>query len=102
MIVVTDRGKLIRFPVAGIRPVGRATQGVRIMRVDEGEVVSSLERLAEPEAESGIEEAHPEVEEAAEPEAEPETEAEAEAEPEPEPEPEEEEPGDDGDPDGPN
>jgi DNA gyrase subunit A len=38
--------------------VGRATQGVRIMRVDEGEVVSSVERLAEPDDES-IEEAAP-------------------------------------------
>jgi DNA gyrase subunit A len=66
MILITDRGKLIRVPVGGVSVVGRATQGVRIMRVDEGEIVSSVERLAEPEDESGIEEAQPVAAEAAE------------------------------------
>ena len=58
LILITDRGKLIRVPVTGVPTVGRATQGVRIMRVDEGEVVSSVERLAEPDDES-IEAASP-------------------------------------------
>jgi DNA gyrase subunit A len=48
LILITDRGKLIRVPVAPLKTVGRATQGVRIMRVDEGEKISSVERLAEP------------------------------------------------------
>jgi DNA gyrase subunit A len=58
LILITDKGKLIRVTVKGVPVVGRATQGVRIMRVDEGEVVSSVERLAEPDDES-IEEAAP-------------------------------------------
>jgi DNA gyrase subunit A len=59
LILITSRGKLIRVPIRGIPMVGRATQGVRIMRVDEGEVVSSVERLMDPEEQSGIEEAAP-------------------------------------------
>jgi DNA gyrase subunit A len=58
LILITDRGKLIRVTVKGVPVVGRATQGVRIMRVDDGEKVSSVERLAEPDDES-IEEAAP-------------------------------------------
>jgi DNA gyrase subunit A len=58
LILITDRGKLIRVTVKGVPTVGRATQGVRIMRVEDGEVVSSVERLAEPDDES-IEEAAP-------------------------------------------
>jgi DNA gyrase subunit A len=58
LILITDKGKLIRVTVKGVPVVGRATQGVRIMRVDEDEVVSSVERLAEPDDES-IEEAAP-------------------------------------------
>ena len=48
MILITDHGKLIRVPVGGVSVVGRATQGVRIMRVDDGENVTSVERLADP------------------------------------------------------
>src|SRR5262249_22567672 len=66
LILITDRWELIRVPVSGVSSVGRATQGVRIMRVDDDEKLSSVERLAEPEDESGIEEAHPVTVEAAE------------------------------------
>jgi DNA gyrase subunit A len=59
LILITDRGKLIRVPVKGVPTVGRATQGVRIMRVEEGELVSSVERLADPEDTPAIEEAAP-------------------------------------------
>ncbi len=52
LILITDRGKLIRVTVMGVPTVGRATQGVRIMRVEDGEVVSSVERLADPDDES--------------------------------------------------
>jgi DNA gyrase subunit A len=58
LILITDRGKLIRVPVAPLVTRGRATQGVRIMRVDEGEKISSVERLAEPE-DTEIAEAQP-------------------------------------------
>jgi DNA gyrase subunit A len=62
LILITDRGKLIRVPVSGVSTVGRVAHGVRIMRVDDDEQVSSVERLAEPDEEAGIEEAAPVVE----------------------------------------
>src|SRR5262249_42739576 len=59
LILISDRGKLIRMRVSDISVKGRATQGVRLMRVDDGEQVAAIERLAEPEEESGIAEATP-------------------------------------------
>jgi len=59
MILISDRGKLIRIRVKDVPIQGRATQGVRVMRVDDGEHVAAIERLAEPADESGIEEAAP-------------------------------------------
>ncbi len=59
LILISDRGKLIRIRVKDIPIQGRATQGVRVMRVDDGEHVAAIERLAEPADESGIAEAAP-------------------------------------------
>src|SRR6185503_13778843 len=59
VILISDRGKLIRMRVSDIKVQGRATQGVRVMRLDEGEHVAAIERLAEPGDESGIEAAAP-------------------------------------------
>ena len=59
LILISDRGKLIRIRVRDISVKGRATQGVRIMRVDDGEHVAAIERLADPGEESGIAEATP-------------------------------------------
>ena len=59
LILISDRGKLIRLRVRDISIQGRATQGVRLMRVDDGEHVAAIERLAEPDDESGIETAAP-------------------------------------------
>jgi DNA gyrase subunit A len=59
LIVITDKGKLIRVPVKSVSSVGRNTQGVRIMRVEGAEKVTSVERLAEPDEQAGIEEAQP-------------------------------------------
>jgi DNA gyrase subunit A len=59
MILISDRGKLIRLRVRDIPVQGRATQGVRIMRVEDGEHVAAIERLAEPADASGIAEGAP-------------------------------------------
>jgi DNA gyrase subunit A len=59
MILISDRGKLIRLRVRDIPLQGRATQGVRVMRVDDGEHVAAIERLAEPADASGIAEGAP-------------------------------------------
>ncbi|MCL5965782.1 MAG: DNA gyrase subunit A [Deltaproteobacteria bacterium] len=47
VILVTDGGKIIRVAVAGIRVIGRNTQGVRLISLQEKEHVASLARLAE-------------------------------------------------------
>ncbi len=47
ILMITDRGRLIRTPVAPIRQVGRVTQGVKLMDLDEGEQVVDLAVLQE-------------------------------------------------------
>jgi len=47
LMLVTDGGTMIRCPVEGIRIAGRATRGVRILDVAEGERVVSVTGLAE-------------------------------------------------------
>ncbi len=59
LMLITDRGKLIRMPVDGIPTIGRNTQGVRLIRLEEGEGVVAMERLAE--KEEGEREVSPEV-----------------------------------------
>ncbi len=46
-MLVTDGGTLIRCPVDGVRIAGRATRGVRIVNVGEGERVVSAIRIGE-------------------------------------------------------
>jgi DNA gyrase subunit A len=47
IMLVTDRGQLIRCPVDGIRIAGRGTQGVIVFATQDGERVVSVERLSE-------------------------------------------------------
>jgi DNA gyrase subunit A len=49
ILMITDRGRLIRTPVAPIRQIGRVTQGVKLMDLDEGEQVVDLAVLQESE-----------------------------------------------------
>jgi DNA gyrase subunit A len=49
VMLVTSAGKIIRLRVADIRVIGRNTQGVRLIDVEDGERVVSLARLAEQE-----------------------------------------------------
>jgi len=51
IMLVTDQGKLIRTSVAGIRIVGRSTQGVIVLDTADDEKVVSVERLGEVESE---------------------------------------------------
>jgi len=48
IMIVTDAGQLIRCGVDQVRIAGRATQGVRVLRVAAGERVVSVERLEDP------------------------------------------------------
>jgi DNA gyrase subunit A len=47
IMLVTDAGKLIRTPVAGIRIAGRSTQGVIVFNTADDEKVVSVERISE-------------------------------------------------------
>jgi DNA gyrase subunit A len=49
VMLITDSGKIIRMGVDEIRVIGRNTQGVRLIGLQENERVASLARLAEKE-----------------------------------------------------
>ncbi|MCC6747659.1 MAG: DNA gyrase subunit A [Deltaproteobacteria bacterium] len=49
LMMITGAGKVIRMRVKDISVIGRNTQGVRLIRLDESERVVSVERLAETE-----------------------------------------------------
>lgn len=53
IMLITDTGTIIRINVSEISILGRSTQGVTLMRTNEGKVVS-IEKI--PEDEEGIEE----------------------------------------------
>jgi DNA gyrase subunit A len=53
LMMITDQGQTIRVPVASVRIAGRATQGVTLFRLEEGERVVSVERIAENENGNG-------------------------------------------------
>jgi DNA gyrase subunit A len=53
LMLTTDSGQTIRCPVATVRIAGRATQGVTLFRLDEGERVVAVERIAEAEGNGG-------------------------------------------------
>jgi DNA gyrase subunit A len=71
IVVITNRGQIIRTRVGEVRLAGRNTQGVRIIRLDDGEKVVGVEPMAEPdeaavealpaEAVEGSDAAEPEV-----------------------------------------
>ena len=50
LLVITNDGTIIRTPVERISRLGRATQGVRVMRLSEGSRVIDIEKT-EPAAE---------------------------------------------------
>ena len=46
VMLISDRGTLVRVPASEISLVGRNTQGVRLISLGEGESLVSLERIA--------------------------------------------------------
>jgi len=50
MIVITDKGQTIRFRVSDIRVIGRATQGVKLFNLRDGDRITAISRV-EPEDE---------------------------------------------------
>jgi DNA gyrase subunit A len=59
IMLVTSGGKVIRLRVNEIRVIGRNTQGVRLIGLEEGERVVSVARLAEREDESEVKDEAP-------------------------------------------
>jgi DNA gyrase subunit A len=53
LMLISDQGQTIRVPVASIRVAGRATQGVTLFRVEEGERVVSVERIEDVSGDGG-------------------------------------------------
>jgi DNA gyrase subunit A len=51
VLLITGHGKIIRMDVAGISRIGRATQGVRLIQMEEGDEVVAAIRTAEREEE---------------------------------------------------
>ncbi len=61
LMIITDSGVMIRLPVKDIRTTGRATQGVRVIRLDEGAGIASISRVMEDEESSDEEEESSEI-----------------------------------------
>ncbi|MDR2196318.1 MAG: DNA gyrase subunit A [Gallionellaceae bacterium] len=51
IMLIGTNGVLIRMRVKQLRPLGRATQGVTLMNLDEGYTLAGVSRIAEPEEE---------------------------------------------------
>ena len=51
LMLISQQGKILRMVTKDIRAIGRATQGVRLLGVEEGDEVVSVARLAEREGE---------------------------------------------------
>jgi DNA gyrase subunit A len=53
IMLITDKGVLVRTRVSEIRELGRATQGVTLIGLDEGSKLSGLQRIVENDANPG-------------------------------------------------
>lgn len=47
LMIITQRGVLIRQPVSSITTIGRNTQGVKLIRLDEGDKIAAVSRVVE-------------------------------------------------------
>tara|TARA_B100000519_G_scaffold167694_1_gene152114 strand:+ start:9 stop:2222 length:2214 start_codon:yes stop_codon:yes gene_type:complete len=52
LIIITDSGVLMRQPVSDIRSIGRVTQGVKLVKLDQGTSISSITRVISEDAEA--------------------------------------------------
>jgi DNA gyrase subunit A len=49
MLVISEQGMIIRFPVSGVRSMGRNTQGVRLINVQDPDRVVAAMKVQEKE-----------------------------------------------------
>ena len=72
IMLITDKGVLVRTRVSEIREMGRATQGVTLIGLDEGSQLSGLQRIVENDAaldDAGVDTAAPSQSDPASPES---------------------------------
>jgi DNA gyrase subunit A len=50
IMLITDKGVLVRTRVSEVRELGRATQGVTLISLDDGTKLSGLQRIVENDA----------------------------------------------------
>lgn len=53
LIVITDKGVLMRQSISEIRTIGRVTQGVRLVKLDAGSTISSITKVIHEDVPSG-------------------------------------------------
>src|SRR4030095_3407365 len=53
LMLISQLGKILRMVTSAIRPIGRNTQGVKLVGMKEGDQVVSVARLAEKEVDEG-------------------------------------------------
>jgi DNA gyrase subunit A len=51
LLLITQQGMILRMPTNGVRAIGRATQGVRLIDIEDDDKVVSVARLVEKEEE---------------------------------------------------
>ncbi len=49
LMIISDKGQVIRTKISGISLMGRTTQGVRLIKLKEGEAVVAVEKIVDPE-----------------------------------------------------
>lgn len=63
LMIINKSGITIRTPVSDLRVMGRATQGVRLIKLSEGDEISSVEKIRKDETEETTEQEVPQSEE---------------------------------------
>jgi DNA gyrase subunit A len=51
LMIISDKGQVIRTKISGISLMGRTTQGVRLIKLKEGEAVVAVEKIVDPDEE---------------------------------------------------
>jgi DNA gyrase subunit A len=59
LMIISQQGMILRMRAGDVRAIGRATQGVRLIEMEEGDEVVAIAKLAEKEVENGDEPAAP-------------------------------------------
>tara|TARA_A100001011_G_scaffold392730_1_gene480946 strand:- start:6709 stop:9213 length:2505 start_codon:yes stop_codon:yes gene_type:complete len=62
LMIITTQGVMIRQPVDSIRIIGRNTQGVRLLRLDDGATISSVTKVIKDEDDNESDETNPQNE----------------------------------------